>query len=203
MLARAPTRDAAWVWRAAYPRPFASAVDEASRTSRVPPEVIYAVMRQESAFDERVVSYADAIGLMQLLPDTAQRFATRAGVPFGRELLYRAEHNVRFGAMYLRDLIDEVGIPLAFAAYNAGEHRVREWLARARRDGGPTGRELDRMVEDIPFLQTRNYIRRVTGSYAHYLYAAHVAGGGATRDWPELDLPARVGADAARVDSTE
>ncbi len=203
MLARAPTRDATWIWRAAYPRPFASEVDEASRTTRVPSEVIYSVMRQESAFDERVVSYADAIGLMQLLPDTAQRFATRAGVTFGRELLYRAEHNVRFGAMYLRDLIDEVGIPLAFAAYNAGEHRVREWFVRARRDGGPTGRELDRMVEDIPFLQTRNYIRRVTGSYAHYLYAAHVAEGGSTRDWPELDLPARVGADEARVDSPE
>jgi soluble lytic murein transglycosylase len=197
MLAQAPSREAAWIWRAAYPRPFAADVDEAARTTRVPAEVIYAVMRQESAFDPRVVSYADAIGLMQLLPDTAERFARRVGVTFGRELLYRPEHNVRFGAMYLRDLIDEVGIPLCFAAYNAGEHRVREWLARARRDGGPTGRELDRVVEDIPFLQTRNYIRRVTGSYAHYLYAAHVAGGGSVRDWPELDLPARVGAEAS------
>jgi soluble lytic murein transglycosylase len=196
MLAQAPSREASWIWRAAYPRPFAVEIAEAQRTTRVPAEVIYAVMRQESAFDPRVVSYADAIGLMQLLPETAERFARRAGVTFGRELLYRPEHNVRFGAMYLRDLIDEVGVPLCFAAYNAGEHRVREWIARARRDGGPTGRELDRVVEDIPFLQTRNYIRRVTGSYAHYLYAAQVAGGGSARDWPELDLPARVGADA-------
>lgn len=197
LLAHAPTGEAAWVWRAAYPRPYEREVSEASRVSGVPAAVLYAVMRQESAFDARVVSYADAIGLMQLLPDTAARFARRAGVPFGRELLYRPEHNVRFGAAYLRDLIDEVGVPLAFAAYNAGEHRVREWLARARRDGGPTGRELDRVVEDIPFEQTRNYIRRVTGSYAHYLYAAHVAEGGSSRDWPELAMPERVGADEA------
>jgi soluble lytic murein transglycosylase len=196
LLARAPRREAAWVWRAAYPRPFEAEVDEAARTSGVAPELLYAVMRQESAFDPRVVSYADAIGLMQLLPATAERYARRAGVTFGRELLYRPEHNVRFGAAYLRELVDEVGVPLCFAAYNAGEHRVREWLARARRDGGPSGRELDRMVEDIPFEQTRNYIRRVTGSYAHYLYAAQLAAGGRAEDWPTLDLPERVGADA-------
>lgn len=197
LLVQAPTREAAWVWRAAYPRPFASEVDAAARATGVEPELLYAVMRQESAFDPRVVSYADAIGLMQLLPETAERFARRAGVAFGREMLYRPEHNVRFGAMYLRDLIDEVGEPLCFAAYNAGEHRVREWVARARRDGGPAGRELDRMVEDIPFVQTRNYIRRVTASHARYLYAAQVAGGGSVRDWPALDLPSRVGAAEA------
>ncbi|MBX7194932.1 MAG: transglycosylase SLT domain-containing protein [Sandaracinaceae bacterium] len=196
LLTHAPRREAEWVWRAAYPRPFEADVAAASRASGVAPEVIYAVMRQESAFDARVVSYADAIGLMQLLPDTAARYARASTAPFGRELLYRPEHNVRFGAAYLRDLVDDVGIPLCFAAYNAGENRVHEWLARARRDGGPTGRELDRMVEDIPFLQTRNYIRRVTGSYAHYLYAAHVAAGGATSDWPDLALPARVGGEA-------
>jgi soluble lytic murein transglycosylase len=195
LLAHAPRGEAAWVWRAAYPRPYEAAVADAARMHGLPPELIYAVMRQESAFDPRVVSYADAIGLMQLLPSTAERFARRAGVVFGRELLYRPEHNVRFGAAYLRDLVDEVGVPLCFAAYNAGEHRVREWLARARRDGGPGGRELDRMVEDIPFEQTRNYVRRVTASYAHYLYAAHVAGGGSVADWPTLDLPARVGGE--------
>ncbi|GAB4208945.1 MAG: hypothetical protein OHK0013_27880 [Sandaracinaceae bacterium] len=197
LLASAPRGEAAWVWRAAYPRPYEAAVTDAARTHGLAPELIYAVMRQESAFDARVVSNADAIGLMQLLPATAERFARRAGVEFGRELLYRPEHNVRFGAAYLRELVDEVGVPLCFAAYNAGEHRVREWLARARRDGGPEGRELDRMVEDIPFEQTRNYVRRVTASYAHYLYAAHVAAGGSVADWPALDLPARVGGEAS------
>lgn len=192
LLGSVPVREAEWVWHAAYPRPFESDVRAAATAEGLTPELLYAVMRQESAFDPRVVSYADAIGLMQLLPETARRYAELRGGTFGREMLYQPSHNVRLGAAYMHALRDEVGVPLCFAAYNAGEHRVREWLVRARRDGGPEGLELDRFVENIPFEQTRNYIRRVTASYAHYLYLNNPDAG-----WPVLDLPARVGAEAA------
>lgn len=185
LLAQRPRGEAAWVWQAGYPRPFESDVVAAASRHGIAPELVYAVMRQESAFDPRVVSYADAIGLMQLLPSTAARYAERVGMPFGREVLYRPGPNVELGAAYLAVLERDVGVPLCFAAYNAGEHRVHAWLEAARRDGG---RELDRFVEDIPFEQTRAYIRRVTSSYAHYLYARDPAAG-----WPSLELPLRVG----------
>lgn len=189
LLHSVPVREAEWVWHAAYPRPYERDVRAAANAEGLTPELLYAVMRQESAFDPRVVSYADAIGLMQLLPETARRYAEARGGTFGREMLYQPAQNVRLGAAYMHELADEVGVPLCFAAYNAGEHRVREWLERARRDGGPTGLPLDRFVENIPFEQTRNYIRRVTASYAHYLYLNNPDAG-----WPELNLPARVGA---------
>jgi len=148
LLGSVPVREAEWVWHAAYPRPYEGDVRAAATAEGLPPELLYAVMRQESAFDPRVVSYADAIGLMQLLPETARRYAVRMGGEgsFGREMLYQPAHNVRLGAAYMHALRDEVGVPLCFAAYNAGEHRVREWLVRARRDGGPEGLELDRFV---------------------------------------------------------
>jgi soluble lytic murein transglycosylase len=186
LLGSVPVREAEWVWHAAYPRPYERDVRAAASAAGLTPELLYAVMRQESAFDPRVVSYADAIGLMQLLPDTARRYAEGS---FGREMLYQPAENVRLGAAYMHALEDEIGMPLCFAAYNAGEHRVREWLQRARRDGGPRGLELDRFVENIPFEQTRNYIRRVTASYAHYLYLNNPDAG-----WPVLNLPERVGA---------
>src|SRR5207344_2833709 len=113
---------------------------------------IWSVMRQESAFDPEVVSYADAIGLMQLMPATAAIVATRTGTPYSRNVLYDATTNVRLGAAYLAELDRRYGVPLCFAAYNAGEHRVDEWLARGETD-------LDRFVENIPFAQTLNYTR--------------------------------------------
>lgn len=164
-LAAAPRGDARWAWEHAYPRPFAEPLARALEGTSLDDSFVYAVMRQESAFDPEVVSIADAIGLLQLLPDTAARFATRSGVTFGRELLYRPEWNTRFGVMYLEELRARFGEPLCFAAYNAGEHRVDEWVARVPAHG----QELDRFVEAIPFAQTRNYVRRVTASHAHYV----------------------------------
>ena len=137
-------------------------------------------MRQESAFDPEVVSYADAIGLMQLMPATAIAVAARTGTTASRNVLYDPTANVRLGAAYLAELERRYGVPLCFAAYNAGEHRVEEWLARGEAD-------LDRFVEEIPFAQTRNYTRRVTASLAHYRFRAAPDAG-----WPDLGLPDRV-----------
>jgi soluble lytic murein transglycosylase len=180
MLSHPPSGAATWAWDASYPRAFEPAVREASRIARIEPELVWSVMRQESAFDAEVVSYADAIGLMQLMPATAAAVAARTSSSFSRDVLYDPTWNVRFGAAYLAELNRAYGVPLCFAAYNAGEHRVDEWLTRGEMD-------LDRFVEEIPFSQTRGYVRRVTASLAHYRFRE------SPDDWPVIDMPDRVG----------
>jgi soluble lytic murein transglycosylase len=177
-LRRPASGGALWAWRAAYPLAFESSVRDGARTSGIEPALVWAVMRQESAFDPVVVSVSDAIGLMQMLPATGTRTAAGLGLPFRREDLFDPATNVRLGTAYLAALVEEFGAPLAFAAYNAGEHRVRQWLI------GRECEDLDRFVDTIPFEQTRNYTRRVAGNVARY--TALEAGG--TGGWPAAGL---------------
>ncbi len=169
-----------WRWDGAYPRPYAREVNAAAPAGGLTPAHMYAVMRQESGFDPDVVSYADAIGLMQLLPDTAIPMARRVGLEITREMLFDPEVNTRIGAAYVGGLVSRFGVPLGFSAFNAGGFRVDQWL----RDRGRT--ELDLFVEHIPFEPTRNYIRRVTTHFAHYRYLEDPSGG-----WP-ITLPTHV-----------
>ncbi|MFK7988163.1 MAG: transglycosylase SLT domain-containing protein [Sandaracinaceae bacterium] len=169
-----------WRWDAAYPRPWEPEVREAAQAAGLEPAHLYAIMRQESGYDPSAVSYADAIGLLQLLPSTAERVAQRLGQPVSRAQLFLPEVNVRLGAAYVGTLEDDLGIPLAFAGFNGGEHNVHRWLTASGRT------ELDLFVEQIPFVQTRNYIRRVTTHYAHYRYLEDPDGG-----WP-ITLPTHV-----------
>jgi soluble lytic murein transglycosylase len=169
-----------WQWNAAFPRPWPSRVETAASAVELTPAHLYAIMWQESGFDPDAVSYADAIGLMQLLPSTADRVARNAGIEVTRDMLFDPAMNIRLGAAYVGGLADRFGIPLAFSAFNGGGHRVQQWL-EAR---GET--ELDLFVEEIPYEQTRNYTRRVTTHLAHYVYLENPA-----RGWP-LDLPRTV-----------
>lgn len=169
-----------WRWAAAYPRPWPEHAAESASPAGLSAAHIYAVMRQESGFDPDVVSHADAIGLMQLLPETALRMAARIGLDLRREMLFDPEINIRVGAAYVGGLVSRFGVPLAFAGFNAGGHRVDSWLQRSGRI------ELDLFVEHIPFEQTRNYIRRVTTHLAHYRYLEDPE-----RGWP-LTLPTHV-----------
>jgi len=169
-----------WRWDGAFPRPFAQEVDAAAEAGGLTPAHMYAVMRQESGFDPDVVSYADAIGLMQLLPDTAIPMARRVGLEVTREMLFDPEINTRIGAAYVGGLMSRFGMPLGFAAFNGGGHNVDRWLERSGRQ------ELDLFVEHIPFNQTRNYIRRVTTHFAHYRYLDDPS-----RGWP-ITLPTHV-----------
>lgn len=173
--------DTEWAWRAAYPEAFDDAVAAASSESAIEPELIWAVMRQESAYAPGVVSVSDAIGLMQMLPRTGAMVAERLDVPFRRELLFVPRHNVRFGARYLATLVELVGVPAAFAAYNAGEHRVEQWWAAPACRGEWA---LDRFVDWIPFSQTRGYVRRVTSHWLRYRYLRDPR-----RGWPDVTLP--------------
>jgi len=140
-----------------YPRPFDEEVRRAARTSRLPPSLIYAVIRQESLFRADAASSAGALGLMQLLPATAQTTARKAGLPPpSRSSLLQPSVNIPLGSAFLRDLIDraEGQQPLAIAGYNAGPAAARRWLPAS-----PL--ETDIWVENIPFNETRAYVQRV------------------------------------------
>ena len=131
----------------------------------------YAIARQESAFNPAAVSPANAQGLLQLMPGTAEGVAKRYGIAYSREKLTTdAGYNATLGAHYLGEQISEFGgsYVLTFIAYNAGPRRVPQWIARY---GDPRGKPVDDVVdwvERIPFSETRNYVQRVMENYQVY-----------------------------------
>jgi soluble lytic murein transglycosylase len=121
------------------------------------PALIAAVIYQESKFEDRTSS-AGAKGLMQILPDTAQFIAHKSGgTAFELRDLATPQINIAYGSWYLRYLIDRYdgNTTLAVAAYNAGEHNVDTWIARAG------GEEDFDPASDIPFPETRQYVQSV------------------------------------------
>ena len=134
--------------------------------------VTYGIMRQESSFYASAESGAGAVGLMQLMPETARRTAAKNGIPFDGNLT-DPQTNMALGTAYFNGLLQSFGncLPLAIAAYNAGPTNVANWLAE---NGDPEmgaaagGADLVDWVEEIPFSETRNYVQRVTESIVIY-----------------------------------
>lgn len=132
--------------------------------------MVYSIARQESAFQTDVVSHAGAKGLMQMIDSTARRTAERAGVAFDqRRMLTDPAFNAQLGAAHLGDLLIEQkgSYILTFAAYNAGGHRVRQWIAAY---GDPRDGNVDPVdwVERIPFSETRDYVQRIVENLQVY-----------------------------------
>jgi soluble lytic murein transglycosylase len=156
-------------WEAAYPRPFAALVTAEAKRSGIPEALAHAIMREESAFDPRVVSHASAVGLMQLIVPTAKNMAKPLGLPWNEAALKRPEVNIALGCRFLSIL--RAKFPdnplLAIPGYNAGAGMPKKWIA-AR----PT-HDFDLWVERIPYEETRLYTKRVITSMAAYefLYA--------------------------------
>ncbi len=151
-----------------YPLAFLSEVEYAAQKNRIDPLLILAVMREESRFDPEARSIAGARGLLQLMPGTAQRIAKPANVSLGHlNQLYDPKTNVLLGTYYLRQLLDTFNsLPVALAAYNAGAHVVSDWLERGNYN------TIDEFIEDIPFRETRNYVKRVLTTYFEYIRAS-------------------------------
>ena len=129
-----------------------------SHSTEVPLTLLLAVSRQESAFDERARSSANARGLMQLLPSTAERVARGANLTKPTTTaLYRPSTNIEIASHYLAMLLERFdgSRPLAIAGYNAGEHRVDRWI------DGMQNMPMDVWIERIPFKETRNYVKNV------------------------------------------
>jgi soluble lytic murein transglycosylase len=142
--------------RLRYPRPYASAIAEASKLTQVSPDWILAVMRQESLFRDDAVSRAGARGLMQMTPTTAVAVAKRWHLPLPeRDGTFDPPMDVQRGAAHLRDLLDKYGqLGLTLAAYNAGAVPVARWAPTRQMDA-------DVWIENIPYGETRNYVQRI------------------------------------------
>ena len=141
-----------------------------------PPDPAFSlgIMRQESSFDIAAVSPSGARGLMQLMPPTATAVAKQLGVPAAIPTLTSdARHNIHLGTAYLQDMLTQFDncLPLAAAAYNAGPHRVAEWLGT---NGDPRTGPIDMVdwIELIPANETRNYVQRVTENVVMYRVAS-------------------------------
>ena len=126
--------------------------------------LVAALVAQESTFVPGVRSSAGAVGLMQLMPATGRRYARRLNLRYSTRLLTNPEANVRMGTAYLADSMKEFGAAhLVLASYNAGESRVRRWLAE-----NPNVVDPSEFVENIPFPETQNYVKRILGTAEDY-----------------------------------
>jgi len=147
----------AWYERLRYPLSYDHIVVGHAANYDLDPALLAAVIYRESKFDAGARSSSGAIGLMQLLPDTAKGIAVHTGGSRFRVAdLYDPEINVRYGSWYLRHLLNKYGDEkTALAAYNAGQHNVDTWRSQGR---------------GIQFSETRAYVDRVEelkGVYAH------------------------------------
>jgi soluble lytic murein transglycosylase len=159
--------DPVWrdAWELAWPRAYKDSVSGATQEFTFDPALVWAVMREESAYRPEVSSPAGAMGLMQMIPPTAERVAGELGlVGFDPVRLYDPATNIRFGTYYLRQLVTRFSgsRPLAIASYNAGPEAVHRWIDR---DGALPP---DEFVDSVPYGETRRYLRRVLRSYRMY-----------------------------------
>ena len=147
-------------WKVAYPPAFLEIVQEQSKDSDVPWNLIMGIMREESGFDPKIESYAHAVGLMQLLLKTASWVAKR---DVSRGQLQDPERNIRLGVGFLEYLFGKFDHPaMVVAGYNSGPGGVFKTLKRY------SGNEVDEFVEHIPYDQTRRYTKRVLSSAWRY-----------------------------------
>jgi len=164
-LEKHPDNDNIDVWYAAYPRGHATIVEEYTRQYSLPQNLLYAMILEESRFKEKAVSRANALGLMQLIPHTGSLAARRTRMRgFSSDLLFEPGINIGLGSWYLKQLITQFdgNLILSLASYNAGPQRILAWL----KDIDYT--DADKFVEEIPFPETRGYVKKVLGSLEAY-----------------------------------
>ncbi len=140
-------------------------IEKYSNDTKIEPELVLALMKQESVFDFKAHSWANAYGLMQLIPATAKEMASQKKEPFtNNHQLFDPEFNIKLGTHYLLELARRFDGQKEWmlAAYNAGPHRVQRWKKL------PGSEQIDVFIENVEFLQTRDYVRKVMKNYWAY-----------------------------------
>jgi len=157
-----------------FPTPYRKELLPQAREAGLDPAYVYGLIRQESRFMTDARSHVGASGLMQVMPATARWTAKKVGLAYKPELLTDRDFNLRIGTAYLRLVLDDFGgsQAMAAAAYNAGPGRPRRWREGPRLDAAV-------WAENIPFNETRDYVKRVLSNATIY---AQLLGG----DAPEL-----------------
>ena len=146
-----------------YPMPFRRDIVEAATNAGLDPAFVFGIIRQETRFMGNMRSAVGANGLMQLMPATAKWAARKAGIPYRPELITDSTTNLRIGSYYLKLVLDSLGgsDPMAAAAYNAGPARPRRW-----RGGLMLAPEV--WAENVPFFETRDYVKKTLTNAAIY-----------------------------------
>lgn len=150
-------------WQARYPFPYLPLIQTWAQQHQLNPLLVTALIRQESRFEAQIHSVAGAVGLMQVMPGTAQYIAEKINVP--KYNLENPQDNIQLGTWYMdytHNRFDNYSL-LAIASYNAGWSNVEKWLKRF------DTQDPDEFVESIPFGETQGYVRQVFGNYWNYL----------------------------------
>ena len=160
-------------WRILFPKAWWDIIKAESAKNNLDPYLVASLIRQESEFNPSVVSYANAYGLMQLLPSVGKSMAKEEGIShFETFQLLDPATNIRLGTRYLKQMMDRFGgvQEYALAAYNAGDSRVVDWEAAGPYHG------MDEFVESIPFTQTREYVESILRNEETYRAIDEFAG---------------------------
>jgi soluble lytic murein transglycosylase len=150
-----------------FPLAEQDTITQQAQKYKIPAALVYAIIRQESAFREDIISPAGAYGLMQLLPLTAKNTARREKIAFNdANQLFIPQKNIELGVAYLHQLAPQLNSHpvLMAAAYNAGPKQAKLWLKNNQTNS------LDIWIESLPWIETRNYIKNVIAFYAVYQY---------------------------------
>ena len=147
-----------------FPLTYWDAIKKNAAIYELDPYVVAALILQESTFDPTAHSSANAWGLMQIVPSTGRRLAIAVGIRrFNTAMLTNGDTNIRLGTLYFKRLVAQFGgVYYALASYNAGENRVVRWKAER------PGMEEDEFIDDIPFPETQNYVKRILGIAEDY-----------------------------------
>jgi soluble lytic murein transglycosylase len=144
------------VWKVLFPLPYEAQLRREAERNGFDPMFAAGLIRQESTFQADVVSHANAIGLMQILPKEGRRLAKERKVRYSKATLFDPNMNIELGMLYISELTRNTGAPeYAAAAYNAGEDRLALWKGERNYD------EIQEFVESIPFTETREYVQIV------------------------------------------
>jgi soluble lytic murein transglycosylase len=171
-----------------FPTPMRAQVVAQAREAGLDPAVVYGLIRQESRFIMDARSVAGASGLMQLMPATARWTARKIGLDYTQALINDRDVNLKLGTAYLKLVLDDFGgsLALAAAAYNAGPNRPRRWREGPVLDAAA-------WVENVPFGETRDYVKKVLSNAVYY----SVVLGGVLRQPPAQPLPVSTAPAAA------
>jgi len=171
-------------WRRTYPRPYRRIVEHEAARRGISPLFVWSIMQKESGYDPLALSYADAMGLMQIIPKTGRRIAAELHEPYREGMLFEPHVNIAYAAWYLSELLRKFGgqIALASAGYNGGPTAVVRWLEQNALGDKPLA--FDAWIEEIAYDQARGYARKVLTILGRYImvYPARDEGADALRD---------------------
>ncbi len=161
-----PQADARRWWENAYPRAYRDLIEKHQALGANPEGYLYSIMRKESGFNPHDLSYADAQGLLQMIPATTRRVSKELAIPYDAGRLYEPDYNIQTGSWYIGHMLAKFKgqIPIGAGSFNSGPRPVMRWLDMYG------DREIDELVELVPFTQTREYMKKVTENYARYRY---------------------------------